>query len=160
MLPRQLHESIHVGGLAEKMHRDDRFGAWRDLARGVGGIEVERHRVDVGEDRLRPDPDDGAGGGEKGEGRGDHFIARADSGLHQGDDQCVGTGGHADGVAAAAISRRLLFEFRDLVAEDEALRIADGFDGIHDLRFQGPVLRRQVQQRYLHDQSKLLCILT
>lgn len=96
--------------------------------RGRG--EVEGGGIDIGQERLRAAAKDGADTGEEAEGGGDDGVAGPDIGRGQGEPDGVGPAGAADGVGDSAGLSGGLFEADDLGAEDEALRGADGLDGI------------------------------
>jgi len=144
------HDRVHIGGLAEEVDRNDRLGARRHFFLDLRRIDVVGRRVDVGEDRRRADPDDCADRRKEGEGRGDDFIAGPDPFDHQRDDERVGTAGHADREVAAAVGGDFGFEFLDLGAEDEILRIGDLRNFPKNLFLDRRVLRLQIQQRNRH----------
>ena len=101
------------------------------IARDRGaGVDVERGRIDVDEDRLRAEPGDGAGGREERKGRRDHFVAGADVERHQRGQQRVGSRRHADGVRHAEERRQLALEPLDFGTADEVLAVADARDGL------------------------------
>ena len=82
-------------------------------------IDVERVRIDVGEDRPGAQPGDGAGGGEEGEAGQDHLVARPDVQGHQRQQQGVAARGTADGVPRLAVVGHALFELLDVRPEHE-----------------------------------------
>ena len=61
------------------MYRHDRLCPLRDAGRDVVRVEIQRDRVDVGEDRRRPDPRDRLRGRVEGESRADHLVAALDA---------------------------------------------------------------------------------
>jgi hypothetical protein len=67
-------EAGHVCRIAEDVDREDRLRAARDRRLGRLRIEVERHWVDVREDRARPLVERGVGRGDEREGARDHLV--------------------------------------------------------------------------------------
>ena len=150
VLFRNLHDRVHIGRLAEEVHRDDRLRARRDLFRDLHRIDVVGHRVDIRKYRSRPDADDRAGRRKKGERRNDDLIAGADAFDHQRDDERIGTAGDADREIAGAIRSDLFFELLDLRAENEILRIGNLRNLLENFLLDRRVLRLQVKQRNRH----------
>src|SRR5207237_5099810 len=74
------HDRVHVGDLPGEMDGDDGAGAGGNGRFDRARVDVEGFEVDVGEDRDGVGFDDGGRGGEKGVGRNDHFVLRANSG--------------------------------------------------------------------------------
>jgi len=165
-LARDRHQRIHLHHLAIEMHGHDGLDGAAGAAvqhstalqlaivlqQSLNGSarQVERTRVDVDEERQRADPRDSAGGSKKGIRRRDDGIPGADIEGHQRREQGVGTRGHADTEAAAAVGGDGTLEFLYRGAEDEGLRVADTLDGSIDFGFQGPILGLEVQQGDLH----------
>ena len=107
-------ERVERGGPAEQVHGHDRLRPRRDPARDVLGVEVERDRVDVGEDRRRTAPGNRLGRGVEGERRADDLVAGADAHGVEHDHDRVRAVGDADRfrdaeVAAASSSKALTF---------------------------------------------------
>ena len=121
-------------GPPEQMHRHDRLRAARDSFRDPLGVEVERVRIDVREDRRRADPRDRLGGGVERERRADHLVARADLERVQDEDDRVRAVPDADRLAHAEIARRLLLERADVRPEDELAALENVVDRLLDLR--------------------------
>src|SRR2546425_4473512 len=61
------------------MHRDDRFCPRGNAVAKGSGVEVECPDIDICKDRRRTGVGDSLGGREKGKGRNDDLIARADA---------------------------------------------------------------------------------
>ena len=101
---------VHRGALAEQMHRQDGFGALPDERFDFVGIEIERARLDIDEDRLGAQARDGAGGGEERVAGADDFVAAADFQGHQRQKQGIAAGGAGDGVARAGVLRNGSFQ--------------------------------------------------
>ena len=86
---------------AEEVHRHDRLRPRRDPRGDVLRIEVQRHRVDVGEDRRRADAGDRLGGRVERERRADHLVAAPDPERLEREDERVGAVRDADRVRHA-----------------------------------------------------------
>ena len=112
-----------------------------------GGREIEGGGVDVGEEGAGSAAEDGADGGEEAERRGDNGVAGADPGGGHGQPQRVGAAGASYGMGYGAGFGGGVFEAKDLRAEDELLREADGFDGGEDLRADFFVLPGEIEHR-------------
>ena len=67
----------------------------------IGGAQVARCRVDVGEHRPRPDQHDGLRGGSEGVGRHDHVVAGTDTEHAQGEVERGGAGAQRQRVGHA-----------------------------------------------------------
>ena len=91
----------------------------------AGGIDVVRLRVDIDVDRSCPEQDDGLGGGDEGERRGDHLVAGPDAEGHEGDLERVGARGTSDGVADAEVAGDGALELPHILAEDELAGVED-----------------------------------
>ena len=121
----------------------------------VPRIDIERLRIDVGENRPGAKPRDRAGRGEERETRQDHLVARGDVQGHQGQQQGIAARGAADGVFRLAVDGQLFFEQRDLRPEHESAAIADPAERGHDFLAQCGVLTAQVQERNALDRTSL-----
>jgi hypothetical protein len=76
-------EFVHVGALAEEMDRQQRGNFARvggELLPYAAGIDIQRRRIDIHQNRTCPGADNRTGRGEKTEGGGDDGIAGLDSG--------------------------------------------------------------------------------
>ena len=129
------------------MDRDDRLRALRDPRGDVLGVEVERRRVDVREDRCRADARDRLGGGVERERRADHLVAASDAHGLERENERVGAVRHADRVRHAQIGGRLALERLDLRPEDEATRLEDLGEALLELGDERRVLRLDVDER-------------
>ena len=123
------------------MDRHDGLGPLRNGGGDEGRVDVEGARIDIDEDGLGPHQADGLGGGEEGEGGGDHLVAGAHAQRAQADDERVGARVEADGVPDAQVVGHLFLEGLDLGSEDEAPRVEDAPDGRLDLGPEGFNLR-------------------
>ena len=88
----------------------------------VGRVEVQRRRVDVGEDGRRADARDRLGGRVERERGADHLVAGADPDRVEHEHDRVGAVRDADRLLDAEVLGRLALEALDLGAEDEAAR--------------------------------------
>ena len=117
-------------------------------ARDVLGVEVERPRVDVGEDRRRAAPRDRLGGRVERERGADHLVARADLHRVEHEHERVGAVRDADRVlgtpryAAASSSNAV-----DVRAEDEPARLEHVAEALLQLVEERRVLRLDVNER-------------
>jgi hypothetical protein len=123
--------------------------------RGDGGggqfrVEIEGARVDVDEHRGRTDVGDGLGGGDEGEWRSDHFVARAEPGGAQGQVQGIGPRGNADGVLDTEIISHLALERLPVRTEDEVAGVEHPGNRPVDLVLELLILNLQVNHRDLH----------
>ena len=107
-------------------------------------IDVHRGGLDIHEDGRPAGARYLAGGGDKGEGRRDHLVARPDlEGIH-GQAQCVGARSNSYAILAATELRQLVLELSDLGAEGESTALEHFADGRVDLAPDGMVLRPQI----------------
>jgi hypothetical protein len=77
-------EGRHVGGIAEDVHGEERGRARPDRRGRRRRVEVQRQRVDVGEDRARALVQDRVGRGDERERGRDHLVALSHAGRPQG----------------------------------------------------------------------------
>ncbi len=148
-------EAAEVGrGAAEEMHRHDRLRALGDPALDVGGVEVERHRVDLREDRGGATARDRLGGRVERERRADHLVAGADPHRIEDEHERVGAVCAADGVERAEQRSRLALERLDLRPEDEAAGLERARECLLQLRDQRRVLRLDVNVGNRHRRVK------
>ena len=80
---RDLPDLVHLGTLAEEMHRNDRLRGRRQLVQHVGRIEIKRFGQDIGKHRFGAQPPHGAGGRKERKARHDHLVARPDAQRQQ-----------------------------------------------------------------------------
>ena len=114
MLARDVQDRVHVGDTAAPVHRHDRFCARRDLLLDFGRVDV-LVLAHVGIDRRRADMGDRARRRDKGNRRGDDFIAFADAQRPKPEHQSIGSVRAAHAMFCAG-------EFRDAALEIEHLR--------------------------------------
>ena len=143
-------ERRHVGALAEEVDRNNGLRALRDGGVDACRVQVERVRVDVGEDGRRAEQRGGLGRGDERERRADHLVARANAERHQRDLERVGPVGDAEGVdllvsaEARDVGRQILLEGGHEGTAHERAAVQHGGDGGVDLGAGGVDLRPQV----------------
>ena len=146
----QGEHAVHVGALAEEVHREDGLGARGDLAGRVFEVEVEADRAGIDENRGGPHPRDAAGGGEEGERRHQNLVPRPDPQRHQRQQDRVGAGRNAQRVPRAGQRLEVAFEGLDLRPHDELPAAEDPQKGLRQLGFERVVLGVDVEQRDGH----------
>ena len=109
----------------EEVHGHDRLRPRRDPRGHVLGVEVQRGRVDVGEDGRRADACDRLGRRVERERGADDLVAAPDSERLEREDERVGAVRDADRMRDAEKRGRLVLERLDLGPEDEATRLAE-----------------------------------
>ena len=132
------------------MDGHERLRALGDAPLDVAGIEIERHRVDVGEHRRRTASRDRLGRRVERERRADHLVARADAHRVEHEDDRVGAVRAADRVGSAELLRGLALERLDLRAEDELAGLERARERLFQLGDQRRVLRLDVNVGDLH----------
>ncbi len=110
-------------------------------------VEVERHRVDVGEDRRRADARDRLCGRVERERGADHLVAALDPHRLEREDERVGPVRDADRVRDTEVGGRLALEGLDLRAEDEAAGLEHLGEPLLKLGDERLVLRLDVDER-------------
>ena len=152
-------ERAEVGrGAAEEVHRHDRLRLVRDLALDLRRIEVQRRRVDVGENRCRAAPGDRLGGRVERERRADHLVAGADVHPVEHEDDRVGAVGAADRLLDAELGRSLALEGLDLGAEDELPGVERARERVLQLRDQRRVLRLDIDVGDRHQPDCIVAV--
>ena len=114
------------------------------------GIEIQRHRVDVGEHRRRAGARDRLGGRVERERRADDLVARypvTDAHRLEREDERVGAVRDADRVRHAEKRGGLALERLDLGPEDEPPRLEHAPNALLELGDQRRVLRLDVDER-------------
>ena len=101
---------IHVGALAEKMHRNNRLSGRCHQAADGNRIDVEGYGIDVGKDRFGAQARGGASRGEEGEAGHNDLVARPHVRGHQGQQQGIAARGAAHGMFHAAVGGDGLFQ--------------------------------------------------
>jgi hypothetical protein len=119
----------------------------RDPPLDVGRVEVQRLRVDLGEDGCRAAAHDRLGGRVERERRADDLVAVPDPERVEDEHDRVGAVRDADGLLDAEELGRLAFEALNLGPEDEAARLERLREGRLKLRDERRVLRLDVNVR-------------
>ena len=132
---------------AEQVHRHDRLRAGRDARGDLGGVEVERDRVDVGEHRSCPGPGNRLGRGVERERGADDLVAGADPHCLEREDERVRAVRDADRMRDIEVGRRLALERLDLGPEDEPSGLEHRGEALLELGDEGRVLRLHVDER-------------
>ena len=130
-----LGDGVAIGRLAEQVDRNDRdrleagLAGGRDAALERFRAHVEGRFVNIDIDRRRAGPRHGRSGGDEGEGRTQHGVARPDILRHHHHQDRVGAAGAADDVLGAGIDRKLLLELGNFGAVDELTMIENALHG-------------------------------
>jgi len=132
VLPGDLQDGVHVGGLPEEVHGDDGLRPGRDGALELSGVHVAGVGLDVHENRLGPGKADGLGRGHERAGRGDHLVALTDAQGQKGKPEGVGAVADGHAMLRPAVGGELPLEFLDEGAAGEGRGIEDGVDGRPD----------------------------
>ena len=131
----------------EQVHGHDRARTRRDPRADVLGVEVERLRIDVGEDGRRAAPGDRLGRGVERERRADHLVAGPDAEPVEHEHDRIRAVGDADRVGYAEVLGGLALERLHVRAEDERrARVEDVGERVLQLRDQRRVLRLDVNE--------------
>ena len=111
---RDVHDGVHLGGHAARMHRHDGAGAGRDAILDV--VRSERERlVDVGKHRDGLMGGHGARRGDEGERGNNHLIAGRNVEGFQADFESGGAGSDTQRVRRAHHAGRLALQCRNFV---------------------------------------------
>ena len=115
----QLLELAERHGPPEEVHGHQGPRPAGHLRRHVFGIQVQRDRIDVGEDGSRAAPRNRLGGRIEREGGADHLVAGTDLERVEREHERVGPVRDADRPRDAQVRRGLLLERLDVRTEDE-----------------------------------------
>ena len=143
-------QRVEVGRTAEQMHRHDRPRPLGHLGGDVLGIDVQRDRVDVGEDRCRAGAHDRLGRRVERERGADHLVAGADLERVQDEHERVGAVRDPDRPRHSQVDGRLLFEGLHVRSQDQRARLEHFLEPRENLRYQTRVLRPYVNERDRH----------
>jgi hypothetical protein len=149
----ELHQVVHRSRTAEQVHGHDRASPVGDLCGDVLGIDIERHRVDIGEHRGRAAARNRLGRRIEGEGGADHLVARADPHRVENDHDGIGAVGDADGLLHAQVGGGLLLERPVVRPADELSALQNLSEKGLELRLQRSVLGVDVNERNRHGES-------
>lgn len=135
----------HVAGQPVEVHDQNGSGFLRDFSLNARGVDVVGFRIDVDEDGLCAKGGDCFDRREIGEGRGDHFVARADIKRLETEKQRIGSGIAGDG-RCFEIRRQTAFEFGDFWPADELFAFDNVANAVYDpfLFFFAEPLRKEV----------------
>ena len=142
----ELGEARERHHAAEQVHRHERPRPVGHPRGDVLRVEVERDRVDVGEDGRRAAARDRLGGRVEGERGADHLVAGADLHRVEREHERVGAVGDADRARHAELLGRLGLERLHVRAQDEDARVEHARDPLLDLRNQALVLGLDVDE--------------
>ena len=126
---REAPERRRRSELAVEVYRQERPGARCDGRCGGVRVDQEGPGRQVDEHRRRPHSQDRLGGGEEGERRGDHLVARPHVQGAEREEQRVRPGVEADRVRDAQVRGRFGLERRDLGSEHELTGVEDARPG-------------------------------
>ena len=143
----ELRDLLERRGPAEQVHRHDRARPRRHAALDVGRVEVERLRVDVGEDRRRADARDGLGRGVEREGGADDLVPGPDLERPEHEHDRVGPVRDTDRPGHAEVRGGLFLEGADVRAEDELAPVENVRKPLLQLGKKRSVLRRRLKER-------------
>ena len=129
------------------MDRQNRLGARCNGGRDPAWVDVEGIGVDIHQNRRRARVSDGGNRGDKGERRGNHFIAGTDAGGQKRQVQRAGAGVRPNAECGATTGGELLFERGDFATEDEGGIVQHLVNGRVDLFADGAVLGLQIDER-------------
>ena len=119
---RDLHDRIHVAGLAVEVNRNDRLRARRDRLFKLTGIEREGRGVNVNENGLRAGVADGRHRCHESERNSDDFVFRSHARREQRKVESAGAGVDAYRILGAAIVGELALEGLNLAPQHELAR--------------------------------------
>ena len=149
----ELRQRVERRGPAEEVHRHDRARAARDLRGDVLRIDVERHRVDVGEHRRRASPRDRLGRRVEGERRTDDLVAGADLHRVEHEHERVGAVRDADRPLRAEVGGGLFLERVEVRPPDELAAVEHLAEACLEFGDQRLVLGMDVNERDRHGAS-------
>src|SRR5205807_9401486 len=131
----------------EEVDGHDRLRPLGDAAGRVGGIDVQRRRLDVGEDGRRAPLGDRLRGRIEREGGADHLVAGTDLEGVQDQADRIGAVRDAERLRDPEEGGGLLLEGAYLRPEDETATVEDGAEPLFQLRKKGAVLRCRLEER-------------
>ena len=137
------------------MDGQDRLRPRRYALGHVGGIQVERGRVDVGEHRGRTAPRDRLSRRVERERRADHLVTGADPERVEHEHDRIRSVGHADHVADAQVGGGLGLERLHVGPEHEDAGVDHLAEALFQLRHERRILGPHVHERDPHDRASL-----
>src|SRR5438045_3511771 len=114
------------------------------------GRNVVSNRIDVDEDRRRPDAAHATSACEKGVIARNHRVAWPEAHGHKDREKRIGAGRNADRVGRSAVACNRRFKFCNLRSENKVLAREDFLDLSPDWVRQGCILLAEVEQRDAH----------
>jgi hypothetical protein len=132
------------------MDHDDGASAGRDRRLDGRGIDVHGRGIDVHEDRCPPGIVNCAGGSKKGERSRDYLVARFEIERPEGKQQRIGTAGTGNSMLRVGQPRDLGLQPSNFGTHDEGLALDHGHESREHVVLDLPILRHQIQQRYVH----------
>jgi len=139
-----------VGALPVKVHGQQDPRALRHGRSGSLGVHVERDRVNINEDRPRPQTPYGGSRGKESEGGYNDFVPFADLQGHQRQQQSVRAAGTADRVGRTSIFREVLLESLDSRPQHKLLPAAQAQNGTLHFIAHACVLPAQIKEGNSH----------
>ena len=145
---RDVEDRIHVGDAAAPMYRHDRLCARRDFLFDLGRIDV-LVLTDVSIDGRRTDMGDGARRRDKGNRRGDDFIAFADAERPKSQHQGIGPVCAAHAMFGAGEFRDAALEIEHLLGHHQVSLRENALDAGHQLGLLFDKALLQIDERNL-----------
>jgi hypothetical protein len=132
------------------VHRHDRPRPLGHFGGHVLRVDVQRDRVDVGENRRRAGPHDRLRRRIEGERGADHLVAGADLQRVEDEHERVRAVGDADRLLHAEVGGGFLLEGLHVRPQDQGARLEHRLEPLEDLRYQALILRPNVNERDRH----------
>jgi len=139
-------DGVHVGGLAVDVHRYDGRGLAGDSGFDPVRVDTVGLGVDVHHDGNAAGVNDGLDGGEEGVGWDDDLEAGLEGKSLEGERDGVGAGGTGQAVIGLTVLGEFGFEGLDVITEEEAHLVEDGFEALEELFLDGEVGGSEVDQ--------------
>ena len=143
-------DGVQIRALTIEADRQDGPGTGAEGRRDPHRVQVVGARIDIDEDRPRPQQGNDLGGGDEGEGGGDNLVTRSDLQGHEGDEQGIRAGGHGNRVPDPDHGRQALLQFGDLGAHHIAAVAQDRLDTGLDIRLDAFVLGLEIDEIHGH----------
>ncbi len=140
MLLGEFHNRFNIYRLAVEMNRDNRLGARRERGFELAGVEREKVRLDVNQNRSRACHLNRRHGRDRRMRDGDYFIAVTNAAGDQGQMKCFRSTSDTDSMSGADVRGKLSFERSDLFALDIPTLLQHLGDRRINLRLVGKIL--------------------
>jgi len=157
-IARRRQDRVHVGTLAEQVHRHDGLRPVGHGGRETRGVQVVRLRVDVHEDGPGAEAGHASGRREEGERRGDDLVAWPDAETHESVQDGVRAARGPDAERGVGVLGDGLFAVGHLRSADAPLCLEDLVDGGVDFVADGIVLGYEVEHGHGHVVSPWLWV--